>query len=158
MGLFLCSILSGQNPLKKEQYQINAGVGLSSWGSPIYAGIDYGVHTDISAGGEISFRTDSDHWDGKNYSQSIVALTGNANYHFNNLMEITPEWDFYAGLHAGFFLVSSPEKYHGDRVSQIGVGLQVGGRYYFTDKAAINLEFLGGSALAGTKLGISIKL
>ena len=39
------------------------------------------------------------------------------------------------------------------------LGFQIGGRYYFTNKVGINLEFGGGhNTLSGGKIGISIKL
>jgi len=40
----------------------------------------------------------------------------------------------------------------------LGIGGQIGGRYYFTEKFGVNLEFGGGNAYSGGKLGISIKL
>ena len=48
---------NAQNPLSKGQWQLNAGLGFSSWGLPIYVGVDYGVHEDISIGGEFGFRS-----------------------------------------------------------------------------------------------------
>jgi hypothetical protein len=63
-----------------------------------------------------------------------------------------------AGLNIGFFVWNSPENFRGDQSSELGLGVQVGGRYYFNEKVGINLEFGGGNAVSGGKIGISIKL
>jgi hypothetical protein len=42
--------------------------------------------------------------------------------------------------------------------AQVGIGAQVGGRYYFTDKFGVNVEIGGGNAFSGGKIGVSIKL
>lgn len=150
-----------QNPVAKGQAQINAGVGLSSWGVPVYFGIDYGVHKDITMGGEISYRGRYREQHGHDYyNHSIVGISGNANYHFNHILEIPRDWDFYAGLNLGYYIWNSPSDYdYNDRhVSGLGLGAQVGGRYYFTDSIGINLEFGGSNAFSGGKLGLSFKL
>jgi outer membrane immunogenic protein len=64
----------------------------------------------------------------------------------------------YAGANVGFNIYHSPDDYNGDDVSGLGLGLQVGGRYYFHKKTGINLEFGGGNAFSGGKLGLTIKL
>lgn len=132
-------------------------MGFSSWGLPIYAGIDFGVHKDISAGGEFSFRSYSDNFKGTSYSHTIIALGANGNYHFNSLLKIPKEWDAYAGLNLGFYSWSSPNGYRGGGSSGIGMGAQFGGRYYFNTKFAINLE-LGGGTASGGKIGVTWKL
>jgi outer membrane immunogenic protein len=40
----------------------------------------------------------------------------------------------------------------------LGLGIQVGGRYYFNEKFGLNLEFGGGNYVSGGKFGISLKL
>jgi hypothetical protein len=45
-----------QSPLSKGDSQINAGVGFSNWGVPVYVGFDYGMDSNISLGGEVSYR------------------------------------------------------------------------------------------------------
>lgn len=144
------------NPIGKKEKQLNAGVGFSSWGVPLYVGLDYGVHQDVSIGGELSFRTYSDNWDHKTYTHTIIGLSGNGNYHFNRLLEIPKEWDLYAGLNLGFVMWNSPNDYHGTHTSGLSLNLQVGGRYYFNEKFGLNLEF-GGGTLSGGKFGISYK-
>jgi outer membrane immunogenic protein len=55
------SILA-QSPLAQKQSQFNFGVGFSSWGVPFYLGMDYGIHPDISLGGELSYRSYRENW------------------------------------------------------------------------------------------------
>lgn len=147
-----------QNPTPKGGAQFNAGVGLSSWGIPVYAGFDFGVHKDITIGAEVSFRTYDDRYKDYRYNHTILGISGNINYHFNSLLNISTKWDFYAGVNVGFYYWDSPKNYYGQHYSGLGLGAQIGGRYYFTDRLGINLEFGGGNAFSGGKLGISVKL
>ena len=147
-----------QGPISKGQSQINAGVGLSSWGIPVYLGFDHGVSQDITLGGELSFRSYDDDWSGHSYNHSVVGILGNANYHFNTILDVPSDWDFYAGLNLGFYNWSSPDDYDGSHTSGLGLGAQIGGRYYFSNNVGINLEFGGGNGLSGGKFGITLKL
>ena len=152
--LIVTSAMFAQCPIAKGQAQINAGLGFSSWGLPVYVGMDYGIAQDITIGGELSFRSYSD----GGYSSSIIGISGNGNYHFNRIMNIPSNWDFYAGLNLGFYNWSSPSGYGGNHSSGLGLGVQVGGRYYFNSKWGINLEFGGGNAASGGQFGVSFKL
>lgn len=149
------SVLFGQYKLGKEQMQLNAGIGFSSWGLPIYGGLDYGIHKDVSIGGEVSFRSYSEGWSGNDYSHTIIGISANANYHFTHLLKIPREWDVYAGLNLGFYSWSSPSGYGGSGSSGVGLGAQVGARYYFNNNWGINLEFGGGNSFSGGKIGIT---
>lgn len=156
--LLLSSLIFAQAPVKKGESQLNTGVGLSSWGIPVYIGLDYGVHPDITVGGELSYRAYHDKYANVNYDHSVIGISGNGNYHFNRVLEIPKNWDFYAGLNLGFYIWNSPNDYHGSHSSGLGLGAQVGGRYYFNDKIGLNLEFGGGNAFSGGKLGLTFKL
>ena len=148
----------GQNPFPKGRTQLNIGIGLSDWGVPIYFGIDRGVGSDFSLGGELSFRT---HRHRSTGSHSITGIAGNANYHFNRILEINDDWDFYAGVNLGFYIWPSNDEYdefHGNQSSDLGLGAQIGARYYFTEKVGINLEFGSGNAFSGGKVGVTIKI
>lgn len=147
-----------QGPISQGQSQINLGVGFSSWGVPVYLGFDYGIHPDVTLGAELSYRSYNDNWDKHKYDHSIIGFSGNANYHFNNVLNIPSPWDFYAGLNLGFYSWNSPKAYGGSHTSELGLGAQVGGRYYFNNKVGVNLEFGGGNAFGGGKFGLTIKL
>ncbi len=156
--LLFTSLIFAQSPISKGETQLNAGVGLSSWGVPLYFGLDYGVHPDITIGGELSYRSFNDKYSNINYDHSVIGISGNGNYHFNRILEIPKKWDFYAGLNLGFYIWSSPSNYTGSHSSGLGLGGQIGGRYFFSDKIGLNLEFGGGNAFSGGKLGLTFKL
>ncbi len=155
--LFTVQLSFGQYALSKGQAQFNAGLGFSSWGLPVYVGFDVGVHPDISVGGELSFRSYNNNYQDNKYKHNIVGISGNGNYHFNTVLDIPKEWDFYAGLNLGFYFWNSDNDYNGDGSSGLGLGAQVGGRYYFSEKFGINLEVGGGNAFSGGKFGITLK-
>ncbi|HCY43614.1 MAG TPA: hypothetical protein DHV48_20130 [Prolixibacteraceae bacterium] len=156
--LLFSSLIFAQSPIAKGESQINAGVGLSSWGVPVFVGLDYGVHPDITVGGELSYRSYGENFGGNHYNSSVIGISGNGNYHFNRILEIPEKWDFYAGLNLGFYIWNSPDNYAGSHSSGLGLGGQIGGRYFFSDKIGINLEFGGGNAFSGGKLGLTFRL
>ncbi|MCB5262416.1 MAG: porin family protein [Candidatus Cloacimonetes bacterium] len=161
--LFIAVVaIFAQNPVAKSQAQINAGVGLSSWGIPVYLGLDYGIHKDVTMGAELSYRSyRDDDWDDKDshhYDHSVTGISGNVNYHFSHILNIPRNWDFYAGLNVGYYIWNSSKYYHGDHSSGLGLGAQIGGRYYFNNSIGVNLELGGGNAFNGGKLGLSFKL
>jgi hypothetical protein len=156
-SLFIFSV-NAQAPIGIGEVQINAGLGFSNSGVPIYGGFDVGVHEDITVGGEISFRMYDETWNENTYDHTMIGIAGNANYHLNTVLEIPSEWDVYGGINLGFYIVTSESGYDGEEDSGFGLGAQVGGRYYFNEKYGINLEFGGGSTFSGGKIGISIKL
>jgi len=154
--------------------QLNAGVGFSSWGIPVYVGMDFGIHKDISIGGELSFRSRSDNFNGNRgyydfndnkyrdyrFDYLVFGFAFNGNYHFNYLLKIPKEWDFYAGANVGVYFVSASSTYSTIPASSyagVGAGIQVGGRYYFNEKFGLNLEFGGGFPQSGGKFGITYK-
>lgn len=156
--IVVASVAFAQSPISKGESQINVGVGLSSWGVPVYLGFDYGVHPDITLGAELSFRSYNDNWSSHKYHHSIIGVLGNANYHFNTVLNIPSNWDFYAGLNLGFYSWNSPNDYEGSHTSGLGLGAQIGGRYFFSNKVGVNLEFGGGNAFGGGKFGLTIKI
>jgi outer membrane immunogenic protein len=147
-----------QNPVAVGQTQFNLGVGFSNWGVPVYAGLDYGAGKDVTLGGELSYNSYRENWHDAHYNHSIFGIAGNVNYHFNHVLNIPTNWDFYAGLNLGYYIWESPDNYPGDHNSGIGLGAQIGGRYYFSNSAGINLELGGSSAFSGGKIGLSFKL
>ena len=156
---FLCSVVLSQGNVMIGRTQMNLGVGLSEFGTPVYIGMDYGANRSLSIGGELSFRSYNEYWGQYNYRRSITGIAANANYHFNTVLLIPSVYDFYAGLNLGFYNWSSPDsRYYGNHSSGLGLGAQIGGRYYFTRKFGVNLEFGGGNAFSGGKFGLTFKL
>lgn len=147
--------VNAQSPLGKGNQQLNAGVGFSGWGIPLYVGVDFGVHKDITLGVEGSFRSYNQNFTGTKYNSSIIGLSGNGNYHFNTILDIPGNWDFYAGFNIGYFFWSTPSGYPGNGSSGLGLGGQIGGRYFISNRFGLNLEFGGGNAFYGGKFGIT---
>ena len=160
----------GQGSLQNKEIQVNGGIGLSSFGLPIYAGLDYGVGKEITIGAEVSYRGYSDKVLGYyDNSYTIIGIGANGNYHFNKILDLPSKFDVYGGLTLNYYIWKNSSKYVGPANQQgfytpnyagfsgIGYGLQIGVRYFFTDKFGVNLEF-GGGSLSGGKLGITYKL
>jgi outer membrane immunogenic protein len=159
LSIALCFLAAqAQYPLQKGDNQLNAGLGFSTWGLPVYLGFDHGVHKDISIGLEGSFRNYRERWRENRYNHSVIGIAGNCNYHFNSIFEMpSSPWDLYAGLSVGFYIWSSPNGYVGTHSSGLGLSGQAGMRYFFSSKAAINLE-VGGGSFSGGKIGVTINL
>lgn len=134
--------------------QINAGFGFSGWGTPIFVGLDYGVTNEITVGGEISYRSISSN----NVEYTATGFFANANYHFNKALQLPPEFDVYGGVSLGYYNWNVDSDYivNAEYSSDIGYAIQVGGRYFFTDRLGLNLEFGTGST-SGGKLGITYR-
>ena len=147
--------VNAQSPLAKGGKQLNLGVGFSGWGIPIYGGMDFGVGKDITVGFEGSFRSYNQKFVGTSYRSTIIGISGNGNYHFNTLLEIPSIWDVYAGLNVGFYFWSVASDYPGSGASGLGLGAQVGARYFLKHNLALNLELGGGNAFSGGKFGIT---
>lgn len=156
--ILLTSLAFSQSALYRGSNQFNVGVGLSDSGIPLYIGFDHSVLTDFTLGGELSYRAYNEHWQNTYYNHNIIGVSGNANYHFNTLFGISPRWDLYAGGNVGFYVWTSPDGYTGNHSSSLGLGAQIGGRYYFSNSLALNIEFGGGNAFTGGKLGLSFRL
>ena len=157
--LILLIVLGGttafaQGTLGKGGKQLNAGVGFSNYGVPIYAGLDFGVHESITIGPRVSYRTYNQTFSGFKFSQNLIVISFNGNYHFNQLLELPSEWDLYAGLTLGYYIWSSAD--YDAQASGIGLDAQVGARYFFSDKFGLNLEFGGGTGNGGS-FGITLK-
>jgi len=63
-------------------------------------------------------------------------------------MNIPSNWDFYTGGRVGFNA--------GDDFD-LSLGIEVGGRWYWSDKWGLNLELAGGTGF-GTTIGVSMRL
>ena len=157
--LFSITIFAQQNqgaaPLSAGQKQLNFGVGFSGYGIPAYVGIDFAIHDDITVGPVLKVILDDNIGFG---------LLGRGDYHFNRIMGIPNNWDFYGGASIGVrFHDNTDDHYHSNNDNHshnntnLDFNLHVGGRYYWSEKWAINLEFGGGNGY-GTSLGVSMKL
>ena len=154
---FITNGVMAQSPLEEGGVQLNAGVGTSGWGIPVYFGLDYGIAKDFTLGGQISFQSDDYNDNNMNYDSSAIGIGGNGNYHFNSLLHIPSKFDFYAGASLTYYIWNYDNNNHPDNTS-LGLGLQVGGRYFFTDNFGINLELGGNTGTSGAKVGVTFKI
>ena len=163
LAVFAFSFANAQAPLEEGGIQLNDGVGTSGWGTPVYVGLDYGIATNWTLGAEVSYQSYNENYgfgNGK-VKSSILGIQGNGNYHFNELLSIPSEWDFYAGANLNYY--SWTTKYDGEKLTgyngaeNFGIGLQVGGRYFFSDNFGLNLQLGGGNVVSGAKIGITYK-
>ena len=139
VGLFA---QNGTAPLAKGEMQLNFVTGYTGFGMPLAVTFDYAVHKDITLGGTAGFYMQPS-W-GWYYMGFILR----GDYHWNYLMGIPSNIDFYTGARMGFLFGSFFEP---------DFGIQVGGRYYFNDKWGVNAELIG-STNYGFNIGVSMKL
>ena len=140
--LFLTSFVIAQDgaaPLSKGQRQLNFGLGFSSNGLPVYVGMDFAFHNDWTAAPVVKLVFDDDFGFG---------VLGRVDYHWNRLMGIPSNWDFYLGGSVGFLNQDGFD---------VDWGLQLGGRWYWSEKWGLNLEFGGGNGF-NSSLGVSMKM
>ncbi len=146
LNILTCMSVSAQGaaPLAEGEMQFNFGFSLHGGGLPIYGGMDYAVHPDVTVGAEMGLNLD-----GFDY----LTVKGYGDYHFNTLLGIPPEWDFYAGSKLGL----GTDFYDGGTTSGFVYDVHVGGRWYWNKKWGLNLEFAGSSTVSG-RMGVSMKL
>lgn len=147
-GLSIAQDKGDKVSVDRSKLQFNVGVGYSTWGLPVYAGLDYWITEEITIGLEAAARLHIF----PTYANFGGAINGN--YHFAQLLGLPNEVDLYAGVSAGPYYST----YSGwSRHLRFGFSGQIGGRYFFTDKMAIMLE-AGGGTLSGGKVGITVRL
>jgi len=149
LGIFLIAgallAQDGKAPLSKGERQLNFGLGFNDWGLPVYAGMDFAVHDDVTVGPMINTVIGG--------NNAYLGIAGRGDYHFNRIIGIPSEFDFYAGANVGVRMWFDED----NNSSNMSFGIQVGGRWYWSDQWALNLE-LGGGTGFGTSLGVSMKL
>lgn len=157
------SSVIAQGTLTKGEKQLNAGLGISTFGVPVYLGADFGISENITIGPRISYRKNTEKYFGNKYSQSLTVVSFNGNYHFNQLLKLPDAWNVYAGVTLGYYVWSdvkwnnSSTTGFGGEGSGLGFDAQVGARYFFNENLGINLE-LGGGTGSGGIVGITYKL
>lgn len=141
--------------------QINFGVGASSWGIPVYVGMDFGISDKITLGPRISYRSYS-----RNYAfiggvtYSIFNLSFRGDYHYGSHIPGLPEQlDLYGGLSLGYSVWS--DNYSGADSGNLEssgafLAVQAGARWYFHENWGANAEVSGGT-LSGLEVGLSYR-
>ena len=161
LSVFTATFALAQGTLGKGGKQLNAGLGFSGWGVPVFVGLDFGVDESITIGPRISYRNYAYNRASYKFNQSLTVLSFNGNYHFNKLLNLPSEWNFYAGITLGYYLWSDVRTSSGiidvGNSSRMGLEGQIGGRYFFSDNFGVNLEFGGGTGTGGGSIGITYK-
>ncbi len=139
---------------------------------PIQASVEYFVKDNISVGGFLGYTSykESGGFSSPSFGgfdsrfevkSSYILLGALGNYHFYDEDKLNA----YGGLSLGYALANSSVTYSDPSFPTIAVktggssfiyGLQVGGRYFFTDKLAANVEL--GYGVSVLKIGVSYKL
>lgn len=119
--------------------RVNVGTGIwtkSPVIMPIHAGMEFGVHKDISVGFDLEWRLFNDGW-----SHSVFVFQARGDYYFNNLIGIQDTWDVYAGLQLGGGIITAASNYPGSNQGfNFAVDGVAGGRWYFSDSMSLNAE------------------
>jgi len=93
---------------------------------------------------------------GTNLNLDYLNMGVKANYYFDDLIGIPAAFDFYAGASAGFAMWIGGGT---SQTSGIDIGLQVGGRWFWSDKWGLYLEFGGGHYSGGTAgIGLTMRM
>ena len=154
---------TAQSPIYKGDQQLSLGLGFSDWGIPVFATYEHCVTQDLTIGGDLSYRSYNERWNKYDWRHHIIGMAGVVNYHFTRILEIPENIDLYAGANIGFMLYDTYDgpdgiDYDGNSVSGLGLGIQLGGRYYFNDKIGVMLQLGGGNTAANARIGASFRL
>ena len=144
--------------------QFNVGLGLDGKSIPVFIGLDFPVAKNFTLGGEIGWRryNDNIYWNNKKYDyyEQAIHFLFNGNYHFGEVFKLPKQLDIYAGGNIGFVNWSNnwdSSWGNSDHSSGLGLGAQVGIRYYFNDKLGVYLEICQGNQVSAQKVGLSIR-
>ncbi|MGI9526924.1 MAG: outer membrane protein [Weeksellaceae bacterium] len=141
--------------------QINFGVGFdSNDGIPVYAGYEQYIAEDITVGAEVSYASNDEKFAGYSFDYSTFGIGAIGNYHFDRLLTLPSEWNVYGGVNLTYFNYSYddnlPDGYdHSD--GDFNLGAQIGARYFFSPNWGVNLQFNGGSAVSGGRIGATYR-
>ena len=128
----------GESALSKDGKQWNFGL-------PGYVGLDFAVHDMVTVGPKIVYELFNNN---NTFKAGVVG-----DFHFNQLIGIPSNFDFYAGVSAGWRFKSDDNK----GTDGFDIGGQVGGRWFWSDKWGLNLEF-GFSGFVGGGLGVTMRM
>ncbi|MEN8250298.1 MAG: hypothetical protein ABFS32_15295 [Bacteroidota bacterium] len=87
-----------------------------------------------------------------NFDLSYLTAGVKVNYYFDNLFGLPPEFDIYGGANGGYAFGLE------NQGNDFDLGLQVGFRWFWSEKMGLYLEGGGGKIGATGGLGITIRL
>ncbi|MGA2587071.1 MAG: hypothetical protein ABSF88_08620 [Candidatus Aminicenantales bacterium] len=143
---------AGTKEFSLGKFYLTPQIGFSSWGGsiPFGANAEYALNENIGIGGTVM----AQFWSETGWSESLVSIAAEANYHFIKLN--AEKIDLYVGAGIGYSVVSFS---YSSGIStgfsgSSGLNLQplIGARYYFSPKMAVSLRLVG--SLIGDYTGI----
>lgn len=150
------------NPYTDQSKLFTVGVGASGWGIPVFLRYEQAVADNITVGGNLSFQSKGENYGSYKWKHTITGLNARASYHFNELLSVPDEWDFYGGASLGYYIWNTKFNgtgtyfdYSGSGSGGISIGAHVGARYFVNEKIGITGELGGGSVLAGGTVGVT---
>lgn len=169
LGLCVSEAVAQFNPYSEKAILGNAGIGISGYGIPIYASVDFGIADNITLGGGIGYQRDTESFSflgtTTKWRHSIFNITARGSYHFNEILSLEDNWDIYGGLDLGYYIWDTKLSEGGTNVSYsgsgsggLGVAIRGGARYFFKENLAANLEVGGGNVLSSARIGVTLKL
>lgn len=133
--LVIVTVMASVTMYGQAQSQLNFGL--------ISVSYDIPVATDIAVAPFV----------GTNMNIDYLRVGVKGDYYFDNILGILPAFDFYAGANAGYALGLN------NNGNGFDMGLEVGGRWFWSDKFGLFLEIGGGNISGGNgSLGITMKL
>jgi len=134
-------------PTAKGNKLFNFGVGMFGASNPSYMpvhlGMDFFIINNLSMGFDANWR----YYYAKEeiFRHQLYSLQVVVDYHFNELMHLSPSWDFYAGVKMGPGYMYTKEEYedwntHYESGVRFVFDGRVGFRYYFNSKIGVNSE------------------
>ncbi len=108
-------------------------------GTGLYASIEFPVSSTITLAPLVS----------TNYNFNHLIIAGKANYYLDEVFELDAAWDVYAGANLGWEVEAGDGRAYW--------GIQVGARWFWSDKWGVNAEIGGGTGVLGG-VGLTMKL
>lgn len=88
-----------------------------------------------------------------NFDLNHLTIGVKSNYYLDKVFSLTADWDVYAGANVGYGIALNNNK-----DSDVNFGLQVGGRWFWSEKWGVYVE-IGGGALGGNAgIGVTMKM
>ena len=115
------ALAQGESALSKGGKQLNFGL-------PGYIGLDFAVHDMVTVGPKVVYELFSND---NTFKAGVVG-----DFHFNQLIGIPSNFDFYIGVSAGWRFKSDDNKGN----DGFDIGGQIGGRWFWSDKWGLNLD------------------
>ena len=142
---------------------INAGLGMSTRGLPVFVGVEQALDDHISAALIGTFQSYRESSAAGTWAHQFYGVGLQGNYHF---IELAPApFDFFAGLTVAWTAHSfrwagtggAPGPYDGSVIGGTGLSAQIGGRYTYKGSTFL-LQLDGGTLTSGFLAGLSFPL